>query len=177
MSSFDAAWLAAYRDRMAAYGKAPPFQQILPMTAVTIKRPRATPEHDFHVTAIDYLRLVLPIGCILTSIDHANARNALAGALRKARGVQPGIPDIYIAINSVTVWFECKAAKGKISQAQQDFRDTALKQGHHWFAIRTIADVEAALEQVPFQRPRDKSGSSVRDTDSSSAHVTCGYQE
>jgi hypothetical protein len=37
-------------------------------------------EHDFQTVAVGYLELVLPADAICTSIDHANAKSAAAGA-------------------------------------------------------------------------------------------------
>ena len=136
---WDKAWLESYQNRGVAATLPPP----------SSARHRNTEEHDFQTVVIDYLRLVLPPICMVFSIDHANARSALTGALRKRRGVIAGIPDIYLALGSYTLWMECKARDGILKTPQKDFRDKALLNGQDWCAPRTLEDVRAALRRSP----------------------------
>lgn len=126
------------------------------------RRPRAKRRHeegDFQTTAIEHLELVLPAQALCFSIDHANARNRIAGALRKRRGVIRGIPDIYVYWSEgpgvpgitwgVTFWAECKATDGRLTDDQEAFRDAALAVGQHWCAPRTLTELDAALRLTP----------------------------
>lgn len=117
---------------------------------------RRSEEHDFQTVAVDHLELVLPPTAICFSIDHANARNALAGALRKRRGVLPGIPDVFVTWSadpasrlSVILWLETKATRGVLSVDQEAFRVAALALGQYWAAPRTLEEVDAALRGTP----------------------------
>lgn len=125
------------------------------------KPKRRSEEHDFQTTAIDFLEQVLPDTAICTSIDHAAAHSAVTGALRKRRGVLPGIADILVmwspnpAVGLVVVlWIECKALRGILSPNQEAFRDAVLAQGQHWCAPRRLEDIEAALSRtsIPVRR-------------------------
>jgi hypothetical protein len=111
-------------------------------------------EGDFQTTVVDLLEAILPNNAVCTSIDHANARNALAGADRKRRGVLPGIADIYVAWEMYTMWFECKARLGRLNDDQESFRDAVMAIGHYWCAPRTLEDVVAALaaSHIPTKR-------------------------
>jgi len=52
-----------------------------------------TPEHQAQIDCTNMLARVLRPEVCWTAIDHANAKDATTGAIRKARGVQAGIPD------------------------------------------------------------------------------------
>ncbi len=56
------------------------------------------PEQTLHVAVARYLTVALRPPTFWTSIDHASGMKAgrLAGALRKARGVKAGLPDILV---------------------------------------------------------------------------------
>src|SRR5271170_5746838 len=46
------------------------------------------------------------------------------------------------------VWFEVKAPKGVQSQAQFDFQHEVEAEGHKYFVVRSIEDVEEALKTL-----------------------------
>lgn len=117
------------------------------------KPKRRHDEHDFQVTAVEYCRLILPAGCILTSIDHAGG-GRVAGAQRKRRGVVDGISDIYIAFGPMTVWLECKTRIGRLQPNQAAFRDLVQAQGHYWGLVRSLEEIDAVLQAtaIPLRR-------------------------
>lgn len=91
-----------------------------------------------------YLSKALPVGAYYSSIDIGTAGSARQGMLRKARGVRPGISDMIVVYNNVTIWLELKVGSS-LSPAQQLFRDAVTANGHLWALARSTEDVEAAL--------------------------------
>lgn len=115
---------------------------------------RQREEGNFQETAVELLEAILPVNAICTSIDHANANSYVAGADRKRRGVLPGIPDIYIAWEMYTMWFECKARLGRLNTDQETFRNAVMAIGHFWCAPKTLEDIVAALDASPIPAKR-----------------------
>lgn len=93
---------------------------------------------------VAFLGKALPHDSYWTAIDIGSAGSAQQGMLRKARGVRPGIADLLIVHNGVTVWCELKAGSS-LSEAQKLFRDSVTANGHRWALARSPDDVEAAL--------------------------------
>jgi hypothetical protein len=94
-----------------------------------------------------YLSKALPPGALYTGIDIGSAGSAQQGALRKARGIRPGTPDILIAYLGATLWLEIKSGT-QLSEAQKFFRDLAVANGHCWALARCPEDVEQACRDV-----------------------------
>ncbi len=123
------------------------------LSAAKTKPKRKTEEHGFQTALIDLLEIVLPPDAVVTSIDHANAASAVAGALRKRRGVKKGIPDVWIIWakpcsgrpTPIVVVLETKAKDGRLEQEQRAWAAALQVLGVHWAAPRTI---EAAITAV-----------------------------
>jgi hypothetical protein len=94
-----------------------------------------------------YLSKALPPDAYWTAIDIGSAGSAQQGALRKARGVKPGIADVLIAYLGATLWLEIKAGT-QPSEAQKLFRDQVTANGHCWALARCPEDVEQACRDV-----------------------------
>ena len=118
------------------------------------KRPRKRQqvEHGFQTTVVDLLEVILPDNAVVTSIDHAAAASKATGALRKRRGVKPGIPDIWIVWSPdpdtqrvVLVLLETKTKTGPLSVEQQVWRDTLIALGVHWASPRSLEEAIAAV--------------------------------
>ncbi len=131
-------------------------QQQLAAAAATkpAKPKRKSEEHGFQNTLVDLLELILPVEAIVTSIDHANAASVVTGALRKARGVKKGIPDVWIIWAKpssvppapIIVTLETKATDGRLEKEQEFWRDALIALGCHWAAPRTLEQAIAAIE-------------------------------
>ena len=112
---------------------------------------RRAPEHSLQRAAVDYLAAavgppgVCREGVLWHSIDHANARDARAGANRKARGVVAGIPDIVLVRAGRLHGLELKSRAGRLSDAQVAYRDALLAAGGDYVVARTLDDVAFAL--------------------------------
>lgn len=90
-----------------------------------------------------FLSKALPSEAYWTSIDVGRSKSEREGALRRQRGVKPGIPDILVAWNGLTLWLELKAGSS-LSVPQAITRDELRANGHLWELCRSPEDVEAA---------------------------------
>ncbi len=96
---------------------------------------------------VTYLSKALPPTAYFTSIDIGSAGSAQQGALRKARGVRPGIADLLIVYLGATLWCEVKSGT-QLSEAQKLFRDQVTANGHCWSLVRCPEDMEQACRDV-----------------------------
>ncbi len=104
-----------------------------------------------------YLNVMLrePEKAFWTSLDHAGGsrHTMLAGALRKARGVKAGLPDIMIFTGERdrvlgVAAIELKAAKGTQSSAQKTVQKAMEAQGIYYAICRSIEDVGQVLVKL-----------------------------
>ena len=112
---------------------------------MTIRRfARKTPEHDLQKAVGQYLNATLPVESWWTSIDHAGG-GILAGALRKARHVKAGIPDILIVWYGRAYFIELKAGPGRLSSDQWTAMGAIGKAGGRTGVAWRLEDVEELL--------------------------------
>ncbi len=121
------------------------------------------PEQQLHLAVARYLDLMLrpqvqdsPV--FWTAIDHASGvkNGRLAGALRKARGVKAGLPDIMIFGEPLAATpnftpvaaIELKAGKGTQSPAQKQVQAAMEAVGIHYAICRSIEDVGQVLVKL-----------------------------
>ena len=115
------------------------------MTAA--RPPNTQREWSLQRSIVVYLSKALPPTAYFTSIDIGSAGSAQQGALRKARGVKPGIADVLITYLGATLWLEIKAGT-QLSEHQKLFRDQVTANGHCWALARCPEDVEQACRDV-----------------------------
>lgn len=105
------------------------------------------PEQALHIAVAQYLDAVLPLENLFwTSIEN-NPRSRIAGALAKARGVRPGIPDVLIIWLGIPHWIELKAAAGSLSKVQRDVLPALERAGCRTTVCRSVSDVAGALDR------------------------------
>jgi hypothetical protein len=95
-----------------------------------------------------YLRLALPErhpDVWWTGVDHANAKSRMTGALRKARGVKAGIPDLHVLYRGRSIWIELKAPTGSVSDEQIAQRMFIERAGGFWHEARSTVEVQDIL--------------------------------
>lgn len=114
------------------------------MPSFRLKPPRV-PEHDIQEQVCRVLRLGLGADVWWSSLDHANARDAKAGALRKARGVRAGLPDMEFIYRGQYHGIELKAADGALSLAQIETHSRIKMAGGR---IATCNSVESVLAKL-----------------------------
>ena len=118
----------------------------------TGKRPRAHPERDLSRAVINYVRQVVPQGVTgLIPIEQGAWSNdpmarARYGAARRASGCLKGSPDAFSAVpGGKTIWWEFKAPKGCVSDAQAALHHQLRAAGHIVAVCRSIEDARATL--------------------------------
>jgi hypothetical protein len=107
-------------------------------------------EHGVQQAIRDFLAAALPEDCFWSGIDHANAKDALTGALRKARGVRAGLPDFILCYRGLFYGIEVKSASGRPSAAQIGVAAGIRRAGGTYVVVRSTAEVEAVLRDWGF---------------------------
>ena len=110
------------------------------MTALRL-RPRDQSEDEIHEDVRRMLDVALVAPACWTSIEHRNARDAIEGAKRKARGVRAGVPDVLIVYGRITHYIELKTRTGSLSQSQIEMRAALVAAGAPWALCRSVDDV------------------------------------
>lgn len=117
---------------------------------------RGTPEADLQRAVVQALRLALPRGAILhhaaNEVTTPGPRGARRQAILAGMGVQPGFADLMVIRDGRVLFLELKAPKGRLSPAQEAFRDAVLAQGFGWALVRDIDGALAALTDHGLRR-------------------------
>lgn len=105
---------------------------------------RRTEEQDFHKQVAHYLTLVMPDDVVWTTFP-AGGGGRVRGAILKAMGLRPGVPDILWWCRGCFGGIELKARKGVMSENQKVFRAAFISAGGHYFLAKSIEEIEAHL--------------------------------
>ena len=115
---------------------------------------RGTPEADLQRAVVTALRFALPTGAIIhhcaNEVTEAGPRGAKRQAILVGMGVHPGFADLIILCDSRVLFLELKSLKGRLSPAQEAFRDAVLAQGFGWALVRSLDDALGALADHGF---------------------------
>jgi len=121
------------------------------------------PEQKLQIAAVEFLRLALP-DCQILHVPNGGKRTKAEAAILKAMGVVAGAPDILIAwgwahtgMLNGSGWIELKAGGGRLSKAQEDFRDDCRRKGIFWAEARSLDECEQAVRSWGL-RPRASVG-------------------
>lgn len=116
------------------------------------RKRRANPEHRLQIAVAQYLAVALRPPTLWTSLDAgAGKMSPITAALRKARGVKPGWPDLLIIHPgrmphmATVLGIELKAGKGKPSPAQNEIGAAMRAAGGDYAVCRSIDEVADAL--------------------------------
>ena len=116
----------------------------------------AKPEQAIHKAVLRYLELVFAGKAViphsaneapLSRRDPKGAAIAMANA--KAMGLRPGFPDLVVLPFSHIgpLFFEVKAPKGRVSEAQQIMMGRLDELGYKVAVVRSVDDVAARLAE------------------------------
>lgn len=115
---------------------------------------RRTPEADLQRAVVTALRFALPKGAIVhhsaNEVTEASPRGACKQAILVGMGVYPGFADLVVLCEGSALFLELKSPKGRLTPAQEAFRDTVLAQGFGWALVRTLDDALGALADHGF---------------------------
>jgi hypothetical protein len=81
------------------------------------------------------------------------APSATSGAMRKKRGVKPGVPDVLVWYRGKSITIELKSRRGQCSRSQRLAREALLRAGAQWWVCRSANAAMWALYKsgVPFR--------------------------
>jgi VRR-NUC domain len=124
-------------------------------------------EHRLQIAVAHLLAVVLdPAQTWWSALDHGAGKMTPASAgLRKARGVQRGLPDFIILFKNELLGIELKSDKGRLSPEQVETGDRWMSLGHDIAVARSLEDVQDILDawHIPMRvRMRIMGGSNGR---------------
>lgn len=115
---------------------------------------RGTPEADLQRAVVTALRFALPKNAIIhhcaNELTEAGPRGAKRQAILVGMGVHPGFADLVVLCAGRVLFLELKSLKGRLSPAQQAFRDAVQAQGFGWVLVRSLNDALGALADHGF---------------------------
>ena len=115
---------------------------------------RGTPEADLQRAVVQALRFALPRTAIIhhcaNEVTEPGPRGAKRQAILVGMGVHPGFADLMVLCDGRVLFLELKSLKGKLSPAQEAFRNAALAQRHGWALVRSLDDALGALADHGF---------------------------
>ena len=113
-----------------------------------------TPEADLQRAVVIALRFALPKPAILhhcaNEVTEPGPRGAKRQAVLVGMGGQPGFADLIVLCDGGVLFMELKSLKGRLSPAQEAFRDVVLAQGFGWALVRSLDDALGALADHGF---------------------------
>lgn len=115
---------------------------------------RGTPEADLQRAVVTALRFALPKNAIIhhcaNEVTESSPRGAKRQAILVGMGVHPGFADLMVLCAGRVLFLELKSLKGRLSPAQQAFRDAVQAQGFRWTLVRSLDDALGALADHGF---------------------------
>ena len=116
---------------------------------------RKTPEADAQRAIVALLRVVLPRGSIVhhspNEVGFGGARARNRQAILDGMGVFRGFSDLLVVSEGRVMFLEVKSRAGRLSDAQERFRDMVQAQGLPWALVRSQDDAVAALQEAGFR--------------------------
>jgi hypothetical protein len=79
--------------------------------------------------------------CTFWTATDPVAPSVASGAMRKKRGVKPGVPDVLVWYRGKSITIELKSRQGKCSPSQRLAREALLRAGAQWFLCRSAISV------------------------------------
>jgi hypothetical protein len=115
---------------------------------------RGTPEADLQRAVVTALRFALPRTAIIhhcaNEVTEPGPRGAKRQAILVGMGLYPGFADLMLLCQGRVLFLELKSLKGRLSPAQEAFRDAVLAQGFGWALVRSLDDAMGALADHGF---------------------------
>lgn len=103
------------------------------------------PEQTLQRAVVQYLDAVLPATAWCFHAPNGGGRSKVEAAIFKGLGVRAGIPDICILYDGRAFWIELKAAKGRLSEAQERAHVRLWEAGCPVADARSLDDVRRLL--------------------------------
>ena len=102
--------------------------------------------------------------CTFWTATDPIAPSVSSGAMRKKRGVKPGVPDVLVWYPGGSITIELKSRRGQCSQSQRAVREALLRAGAQWWVCRSANAAMWALYKsgVPFHTIAHEDGTIER---------------
>ena len=117
-------------------------------------RRRSTPEADLQRAVVTALRFALPKDAIIhhcaNEVTELGPRGAKRQAILVGMGVHPGFADLTVLCAGRVLFLELKSLRGRLSPAQEAFREAVTVQGFGWALVRSLDDALGALADYGF---------------------------
>ena len=118
----------------------PPYRNVMTVSQ------KAQSEASIQKAIVEYLRAVLP-HAIVAAIPNGSQRTASGRPANAVAGLLPGMPDLIVLLpRGRTVFFEVKAAKGRVSDNQLAIHLELQGLDHQCAVVRSIDEVRLALK-------------------------------
>lgn len=103
------------------------------------------PEQALQIQTVAFMNAIPDL--LFFHVPNGGGRSKVEGAILKAMGVKPGVPDlVIIRPNLPPAFIELKAGNGKATATQLDFAKQANARGCPWVECRSLADVAEVLD-------------------------------
>ena len=98
--------------------------------------------------------------CTFWTATDPVAPSVTSGAMRKKRGVKPGVPDNLVWYRGKSIGLELKSRRGQCSRSQRAVREAMLRAGAQWWVCRSARAAMWALRKsrVPFPTTSNDAG-------------------
>ncbi len=117
------------------------------------RKRRDNPEQRLQISTANYLRMALRPPVVWSAIGHGGG-GAVRGAILKAMGVAPGMPDLIVFAPGghapyypIVIAIELKAPKGSLSPEQRDMAVAFRSVGVSYYVARSVEDVAMILRR------------------------------
>jgi hypothetical protein len=87
-----------------------------------------------------------PVSTFVTAVDNV-ASSAMAGLMRRRRGVKAGLPDTWVVHHGKLVGIEMKSRSGRCTPSQRAVREALLRAGADWWECRSAHAAMWALRK------------------------------
>lgn len=116
-----------------------------PAPAPAARRSLKRPEQELQKAQVAFLDWALMAPWRFLHVPNGGFRTPAEAGLMKALGQKEGAADLlFLGPAWPFVWVENKAPKGRLSPAQEDWRDWCRSIGAPWFLCRSMDDLVAA---------------------------------
>lgn len=106
-----------------------------------------TSETQIQRQLLAWLKTVCP-SAIVFAVPNGEHRNKITAAKLKGQGVKAGAADLIVVKDGVIAFVEVKTDKGRLSDAQKNFRDQCAEHRVPYAVVRGINDLRAFLSEI-----------------------------